>query len=120
MPLYKLRLAPTDDHQLSSSIICLFPSGCEEATKELESIKCQKILKCGDECQGLATKGNHIAVGVPHSIEVYDRSSNKLLHTIGNGQLGRYLSGVTFYDQENILVADRGNSNTHKLTSQPV
>ena len=36
---YKLRLAPTDDHQLSSSIICLFPSGCEEATKELERYK---------------------------------------------------------------------------------
>ena len=28
-----------NDHQLSSSIICLFPSGCEEATKELERYK---------------------------------------------------------------------------------
>ena len=91
-----------------------------------KDIKCQKILKCSDECWGLATKGNHIAVGVPKCIEVYDKSSTDLLHTIGKGQLGvvrHYLSGVvlpgvTFYDQENILVSDTANSNIKMFTIQ--
>ena len=76
-------------------------------------MKCQKILKCGDECRGIATKGNHIAVGVSNRIKVYDRSSTDLLHTIGN--LGRVLNGVTFYDQENILVSDYDRSNMIKM-----
>ena len=83
-----------------------------------KDIKCQKILKCGAGCQGVATNGNHIAVGAPNSIEVYDRSSTDLLHTIGKGQLGRYLRGVTFYDQEHILVSDYSNSNITMFTIQ--
>ena len=83
-----------------------------------KDIKCQKILKCGDECRDVATKGNHIAVGVRNSIEVYDRYSNKLLHTIRKGQLGNYLPGVTFYDQENILVSDYSNANIKMFTIQ--
>ena len=80
-----------------------------------KDVKCQKILKC--ECQGVATKGNHIAVGVPHSIKVYDRSSTKLIHTIvSKCQLGRYLDGVAFYDQQNILVSDSDNNNIKMLT----
>ena len=81
-------------------------------------MKCQKILKCGGQCQGLATKGNHIAVGVPNIIEVYDRSSTDLLHTIRKDQLGGGLSGVTFYDQEHILVSDYSNSNIKIFTVQ--
>ena len=73
-------------------------------------MKCQKTLKCGGLCQSVATKGNHIAVGVRNSIEVYD--------TIGKGQLGRYLRGVTFYDQEHILVSDYSNSNIKMFTIQ--
>ena len=83
-----------------------------------KDIKCQKILKCGAGCEGVATKGNHIAVGVGNTIKVYDRSSNKLLHTIGKGQLGRYLPGVTFYDKENILVSDYDNNNIKMFTIQ--
>ena len=81
-------------------------------------MKCQKILKCGGQCWGVATKGNHIAVSVPNSIKVYDRSSTDLLHTIGKGQLGLYLPGVTFYDQENILVSDPYNNNIKMFTIQ--
>ena len=81
-------------------------------------MKCQKTLKCGDECRSVATKGNYIAVGVRNSIEVYDRSSTDLLHTIGKGKLGEYLPGVTFYDQENILVSDYFNSNIKMFTIQ--
>ena len=83
-----------------------------------KDIKCQKILKCGGVCLSVATKGNHIAVGVPNSIEVYDRSTNKLLHTIGKGQLGDYQPGVTLYDQENILVSDYSNANIKMFTIQ--
>ena len=81
-----------------------------------KDIKCQKILKCGSRCQGVATKGNHIAVGVPNQINVYDRNSTDLLHTIGKDQLGQYLPGVTFYDQEHILVSDYNNDNIKMFT----
>ena len=81
-------------------------------------MKCQKILKCDGWCRAVATKGNHIAVSVPQSIEVYDRSSTDLLHTIGKGQLGGDLPGVTFYDQEHILVSDDVNNNIKMFTIQ--
>ena len=80
-------------------------------------MKCQKILKC-NWCWGVAIKGNHIAVGVPKQIKVYDRSSTDLLHTIGKGQLGGNLPGVTFYDQEHILVSDSENNNIKMFTIQ--
>ena len=80
--------------------------------------KCQKILKCGGRCQSVATKGNHIAVGVPNGIKVYDRNSTDLLHTIGKDQLGNDLPGVTFHDQEHILVSDRDNNNIKIFTLQ--
>ena len=83
-----------------------------------KDIKCQKILKCGGGCRGVATKGNHIAVGVPNSIELYDRSSTKPWCTIGEGQLGDCLPGVTFYDQEHILVSDYDNNNIKMFTIQ--
>ena len=83
-----------------------------------EDIKCQKILNCGGPCDTVATKGNHIVVGVPNGIEVYDRSSTDLLHTIVEGQLGYCLSGVTFYDQEHILVSDTDNNNIKLFTIQ--
>ena len=83
-----------------------------------KDIKCHKILDCGDECQCVAIKGKHIAVGVPNSIEVYDRSSYNLSHTIGKGQLGVVLPGVTFYDQKHILVSDTDNNNIKMLTIQ--
>ena len=79
-------------------------------------IKCQKILECGVRCQGLATKGNHIAAGVFNHIEVYDKSSTDLLYTIGMDQLGGVLNGVTFYDQEHILVSEYDNSNIKMFT----
>ena len=84
-------------------------------------MKCQKILKCGGCCHGLATKENHIAVAVQNSIEVYeiyDRSSTDLLHNIGMDQLGGGLNGVTFYDQEHILVSDYDNGNIKMFTIQ--
>ena len=81
-------------------------------------MKCQKILKCGYGCDTVATKGNHIAVGVDNSIKVYDRSSTDLLHTIGKDQLGGGPYGVTFYDQEHILVSDTGNNNIKMFTIQ--
>ena len=83
-----------------------------------KDLKCQKILKCGGWCQGFATKGNRIAVSVPNCIKVYDRSSTDLLHTIGEDQLGLYLPGVTFYDQEHILVSDYDNDNIKMFTIQ--
>ena len=83
-----------------------------------KDIKCQRILKCGGGCRGVATKGNHIAVAIPNSIEVYDRSSNKLLRTIGKYQLGDGLLGITFCDQERILVPDSDNSNIIMFTIQ--
>ena len=83
-----------------------------------KDIKCQKILKCGGQCDAVATKGNHIVVGVYSIIEVYDRSSTDLLHTIGKGQLGLYLPGVTFYEQENILVSDTYSNNIEMFTIQ--
>ena len=81
-------------------------------------MKCQKILNCGGRCRGVAIKGNHIAVGVHHSIEVYDKSGTTVLHTIGKGRLGDYLPGVTFYDQEHILVSDYDNNNIKMFTIQ--
>ena len=83
-----------------------------------KDMKCQKILKCGGGCQAISTKGNHIAIAVQNSIEVYDRSSTKLLHTLGKDQLGHALPGVAFYDQENILVSDYDNSNINMFTIQ--
>ena len=83
-----------------------------------KDIKCQKILKCGVRCQVVATKGNHIAVGVDHGIKIYDRSSTDLLHIIGEDQLGGDLRGVTFYDKENILVSDHSNCNVKMFTIQ--
>ena len=81
-------------------------------------MKCQKILKCGGWCWGVSTKGNHIAAGVSKQIKVYDRSSTDLLHTIGKDQLGGGLPGVTFYDQEHILVSDYSNNNIKMFTIQ--
>ena len=81
-------------------------------------MKCQKILKCGGWCLSVSTKGNHIAVGVSNRIKVYDRYSNKLLHTIGEGQLGDGLNSVTFYDKEHILVSDTNNNNIKMFTIQ--
>ena len=80
-------------------------------------MKCQKILKCDSRCNGVAMKGNHIAVGVHNSIKIYDRS-NTHLHTIGKDQLGRGLHGVTFYGQEHILVSDYSNNNIKMFTIQ--
>ena len=64
----------------------------------------------------MAPKGSYIAAGVPHSIEVYDKSSTDLLHIIG--KLGCVLNGVTFYDQGNILVSDYNKSNIKMFTIQ--
>ena len=83
-----------------------------------KDIKCQKVLKCGGLCRGLATKGNQIAVGVPNSIEIYDRSSSQVQHTIGKGQLGSDLYGVAFYDQKRILVSDYDSKNKNVFTIQ--
>ena len=79
--------------------------------------KCQKILKC-DRCWAVATKGNHIAVGVSSSIEVYDKHGTDPLHTIGDDQLGDVLYGITFYDQEHILVSDTDNNKIKMFTIQ--
>ena len=49
---------------------------------------------------------------------MYDRNSTELLHTIGKGQLSGDLPGVTFYDQENILVSDYDNNNIKMFTIQ--
>ena len=81
-------------------------------------MKCQKILKCGGLCWDVATKGNHIAVGVSNCIKVYDRSGTDPLHTIGKGQLGGGLFGVAFYDQGHILVSDTDNNNIKMFTIQ--
>ena len=81
-------------------------------------MKCQKILKCSGQCWGVAIKGNHIAVGVPNSITVCDKSGIDLLHTIGKGQLGDVLPGVTFYDQEHILVSNYSKNNIKMFTIQ--
>ena len=81
-------------------------------------MKCQKILKCGGWCTSVTAEGNHIAVGVRHSVKVYDKSSTDLLHTIGKGQLGDDLPGVKFYDQEHILSSDYGNYNIKMFTIQ--
>ena len=83
-----------------------------------EDIKCPKILKCGGWCPAVVTNEKHIAVGVPNCIILYDRSSTDLLHTVGKDQLGPYLPGVTFYDQEHILVSDYDNSNIKMFTIQ--
>ena len=83
-----------------------------------KGINCQKILKCGGRCLSVATKGNRIAVAVHNSIKVYDRSSTELLHNIGKGQLGDVLPGVTFYDQESILVSDAFNNSIKMFTIQ--
>ena len=80
-----------------------------------EDIKCQKILKCGGQCQGVAIKGNHIAVGVFNCIKIFDKSSTDLLRTIGKDQLDGGLRGVKFYDQESILVSDYSNSRNIKM-----
>ena len=80
-------------------------------------MKFRKILNCGGLCWSVATKGNHIAVGVLNQIDIYDKSSTDLLHTIGKGQLGG-LPGVTFYDQEHILVSDTDNNNIKMFTIQ--
>ena len=90
----------------------------KKPSRNWKDMKCQKTLKCDGRCQSVATKGGHIAVGVRNSIEVYDRSSTDLLHTTGKGQLGGALFGVTFYDQENILVSDHSNSNIKMFTIQ--
>ena len=93
LPLYKLKLAPNDNHQLSSSILFVyFLQVVKKPPRNWKDIKCQKILKYGGVCQSVAIKGNHIAVGVDDQINVYDRSSTDLLHTIGQGQLGNYLA----------------------------
>ena len=79
---------------------------------------CQKTLECGGPCQAVSTKGNHIAVAFQNSIQLYDGSSFKLLHTIGKGQLGHALPGVIFYDQEHILISDYSNNNIKMFTIQ--
>ena len=81
-------------------------------------MNCCKLLECDVRCRGVATKGNHIAVGVPNRINVYDKSSTDLLHTIEMDQLGDVLRGVTFYDQEHILVSDYDNNNIKMFTIQ--
>ena len=111
------RLGPTDDHQLSSSIV-VFLQVVNKPPRNWKDIKYQKILKCGSRCQAVATKGNHIAVGAPQSIEVYDRRSAKLLHTIGKSQLDGGLLGIAFFDQEHILVSDYSNGNIKMFTIQ--
>ena len=90
----------------------------KEPPKNWKDMKCQKILKCGSGCDAVTTNGNHIAVGVPHAIKVYDRSSTKLLHTIGEDQLGNVLPGVTFYDRKHILVSDRDSKSIKMFTIQ--
>ena len=81
-------------------------------------MKCQKILKCGRWCRAVATQGNHVAVCVPNSIEVYDKSSTDLLYNIGKGQLRGVLFGVTFYDREHILVSETDYNNIKMFTIQ--
>ena len=81
-------------------------------------MKCQNILECGDLCWSVSAKGDHIVVGVPNSIEVYDRYSTDLLHTIEMNQLGQYLPSVTFYGPEHILVSDYYNNNIKMFTIQ--
>ena len=83
-----------------------------------KDIKCQKILKYCDPCWAVSTKGNHIAVGFPNSVKVFDRSTTDLLLTIEEGQLGGELSGITFQDQEHILVSDTDNNNIKMFTIQ--
>ena len=81
-------------------------------------MKCQKILECGGQCWVVATEGNHIAVAVHNEIQVYNRKTTDLLHTVRKDELGRYLYGVTFYDKENILVSDYYNSSIEMFTIQ--
>ena len=82
-----------------------------------KDMKCQKILKCGGQCWDVAIQGNHIAVGVHNGIKIYDKSSTDLLHTVGKGQLGRYLPGVTFCE-ESIYVSNYSNSTIKMFTIQ--
>ena len=83
-----------------------------------KDMNCLKILECGDVCWCVAAKWNHIAVGVPNGIKVYERNSTKPWCTIEKGQMGRCLPGVTFDDQEHILVSDYDNSNIKMFTIQ--
>ena len=90
----------------------------KKPSRNWKNIKCQKILECDSPCCAVTTKGNRIAVGLPKSIKMYDRNSTKPLHTIADSQLCGELSGVTFYDQENILVSDYSNNNIKMFTIQ--
>ena len=49
---------------------------------------------------------------------MYRKDSNKLLYTIGEGQLGGDLFGLAFYDEKNILVSDYDNGNIKMFTIQ--
>ena len=80
-----------------------------------KDIKCQKILKCGSRCRGVAIKGNYIAVGVPNCIELYDRYNTRLLYTI---KVSGDLPGVTFYGPEHILVSNTFDSSIKMVTIQ--
>ena len=100
-------------------VLCLyFLQVVKKPPRNWKDMKCQKILECGGPCCAVTTKGEHIAVGVPNSVKVYNRNSTKPLHNIGKNQLGGELSGVTFYDQEHILVSDVSNNNIKMFTIQ--
>ena len=77
--------------------------------KNWRVMKCQEILKCSGCCWSVTTKEDLIAVGIGgsgySSVEVYDKESSELLHVIGRGQLNGDLCGVTFLDEETIVVS---------------
>ena len=86
--------------------------------KNWRDMKCQKILECGGGfcIMSLATKADLIAVSVLGGIELYSKSSNELLGTIGHDQLGTSLWGVAFLDEENIVVSDYEKRNLKLFT----
>ena len=80
-------------------------------------MKCQKILKCGGECLSVTTKADLIAIGVQTGIELYIKTSNKLLRKIKHDQLGIVLHGVAFLGEQTIVVSDLLKHNIKQFTT---
>ena len=84
-------------------MICLSP-GYKEVTKELGT--CLNVLECTSQCDAIATKSNLLAILTTDHVEVYNKYSFELIHTIGLGDACSSVNSIAFGDGESILVSD--------------
>ena len=99
-------------------LVGCFLQVAEKPPRNWKDVKCQKIVKCSSWFLAMSVSAHLVAVAIRGAIDIYSKHNSRVLYTIGVGRLGGSIYGITFVDEENVLISDLYNKNIKWFTVQ--